>query len=51
MVFDEEHVAGVQRAEDNGDVRKQSAARQGNDACMSAEPFDGSEVECTDAVN
>jgi hypothetical protein len=48
VVFD---VAGVQRAEDIGDVRKQLVARQRNDACISAKSFDGGEVECTDAIN
>ncbi len=51
VVFDEEYVAGVQCAEDSGDVRKQLAARKRDDARMSTEPFDGGEVECTDAVN
>ncbi len=51
MIFNEEHVAGMQRAEDNGDVRKQYAARQGDDAHMSAKPFDGGEVECADAID
>jgi hypothetical protein len=36
---------------DDAVVRKQLAVRQGNDACMSAKPFDGGEVECTDTVN
>ena len=51
VVFDEEYVAGVQCAENSGDVHKQLAARQGDDARMSAKPFDGGKVECTDAVN
>ncbi len=51
VVFDEEYVAGVQCAEDSGDARKQLAARQRDDARMSAEPFDGGDIECTDAVN
>ncbi len=51
VVFDEEYVSCVQCAENDSDVRKQLAARQRDDARMSAEPFDGDEVECTDAVN
>ena len=51
VVFDEENVSCVQCAENGGDVRKQLAARQRDDARMSAEPFDGGEIECTDAVN
>ena len=51
VIFDEEDVGCVQCAENGGDVHKQLAARQRDDACMSAEPFDGGEVECTDAVN
>ena len=51
VIFDEEDVGCLQCAENGGDVHKQLAARQRDDACMSAEPFDGGEVECTDAVN
>ena len=43
VVFDEEDVGCVQCAENGGDVHKQLAARQRDDACMSAEPFDGGE--------
>ncbi len=51
MVFNEKHVAGMQGAENDGDMRQQLAARQGDDARMSAKPFDGGEVECADAAN
>ena len=51
VVFDEEDVGCVQCTEYGGDVRKQVAARQRDDARMFIEPFDGGEVECTDAAN
>ena len=43
VVFDEEDVGCVQCTEYGGDVRKQVAARQRDDARMSTEPFDGGE--------